>query len=1537
MVVPNSIEDPEKLSLICQLTDLATSLRQERLFVISEQHHLQDLNINVNKSWYDLTKLVWVTWQQRICINKLSVSHCDFTPASCCSNIGILDNTEFEEAHKILSYQSNLHCTQLLNYLKQRPQLIAQCLSVINQTQSDFLAAVIESIILGLYGCCLLPEDKALVLELLLHLTHLQLVPAEDPLRLIRHGSCAFARLYSLFHEGLYSAQLFLTAALHSPIMHLLMEDEKFLDIDPDKALIRFATAERLKMFGTEGTPEYKNSLQKYRLWTINKLVAITNKFIDNIKAHIHCFPSSICWLVRHIYNLLANTRKLEEKQIFALCVDLVITSFICPAIVNPESYGIIDAPVSYIARFNLMQVAKILQMLAMRKYEPVEAKVADLYKHFDEDCLSSIINILLEDALHKVELDKEPSNLETNDQLKQMAYNVKAFFTEQQLHNLIIFLQSALTNDMLPKKEKIRLEELISAVATDFSPVPSTSNCNNVVTLAPPSNRNVNGDSSPITLAKRQINIISKAVNRTKQSAAAVASSVLNSDNNDTEYQSRERERDFVSPNRDLETVLVFALEDDSEMGIIGLLTEQQVLEEGQSINMIESNCDPLLNVNSCVEPATSQTKTLSTCCSSQDGEEGVSENGSNESEDSSSIDLEAEDQNDNLSDMISANVSGRGTPNISGRDTPSSQIMENENEEANPMERAVPLPPQSQAKQPRFDLDDKFGKFEVKNLPHSGDETVSLVSDTWSTDVLASDSENIDQNQSNHNLSNANSVFSSSDALALLQNSSFSPLVDISETASEGWSTDVVVSDSDRVTEVDTDDTASVARSDITTRSEVESRGEGVDINAEDMPSTSNAASASHLLFQKEDSGNLIHVIGSEEVPDCAASLNCDSKTRPNLLSNLSQSSTGSQSRSSSSHQASMDSEDIRGIGGDIASVSMSSAASVSSSCSSAGNADNDHVQSKQFSFSDHASSSSQVVSFTSNASSSSVTITTTACSSSVNMGNGCAIISLNERSTSNRSSSSSAVVKSISFDKTAEKGDKDDDKNKQRSGFLNKLNIFKNRRGRDSSSQWSESTSGSLAVQFTNNAKMLQEQQNASKVRSNSRYDSNKLKPSYTSNGMSRGTVFYTSTSTSDDILNKYRKQPNDPSTSASVDLPDGVSRNENGPSVDGVAVNVQNEDESELNIHCEKFKFENAKRKLRSVLSNAEIQQLPCANNDLRSLKEAWCQQPNVLVAFLQLQLAEAIHLKDRSLIAHLHETVRCVKSFNDQKCLYLLETLKKEYKARAPYLSYLMRCRQTLLSITAHLNRLTKRVKCQQDVCKNFFASICVRLFLQKREQLLLQFATEFHSLTLADEKSDLLRNFLSTLEKHVDNDSTWQGVNEQQLESIKVAIERSVISRVYMYAMFPNGDGDISRDEVLHEHIKKLSKIITPNHKYLCIPKKYHYECPWPAAQEELTAMSAYKTPAEKLDCILRCTQTIQNLLCLACNNSVPSADILVPVLVFVIIMANPPSLLSTIQYINSFYETRLKGEEQYWWVQFTSAVEYIKTMEYTS
>jgi len=48
-------------------------------------------------------------------------------------------------------------------------------------------------------------------------------------------------------------------------------------------------------------------------------------------------------------------------------------------------------------------------------------------------------------------------------------------------------------------------------------------------------------------------------------------------------------------------------------------------------------------------------------------------------------------------------------------------------------------------------------------------------------------------------------------------------------------------------------------------------------------------------------------------------------------------------------------------------------------------------------------------------------------------------------------------------------------------------------------------------------------------------------------------------------------------------------------------------------------------------------------------------------------------------------------------------------------------------------------------------------------------------------------------------------------------------------------------------DRILHEHMQKLAKVITPFHKDLRIPKGYRYECPWPAAQTHIYMINVYK------------------------------------------------------------------------------------------
>ena len=189
-------------------------------------------------------------------------------------------------------------------------------------------------------------------------------------------------------------------------------------------------------------------------------------------------------------------------------------------------------------------------------------------------------------------------------------------------------------------------------------------------------------------------------------------------------------------------------------------------------------------------------------------DNLEAVSEAASNHSADSSIELEETEDQNDNdnLSDMVSANVSGRGSPNISGRDTPSSQVTENEDARAQPEARQQLFQhPHHMNKQIRSEIDDKFCKFEIKKHIE-GDETVSIISDTWSTDVLASDSETIDASDGRQEHTNFPAIVEQS-----IDGNISNPLLDISETQSESaWSMDVLASDTERLTEVDNDDLA-------------------------------------------------------------------------------------------------------------------------------------------------------------------------------------------------------------------------------------------------------------------------------------------------------------------------------------------------------------------------------------------------------------------------------------------------------------------------------------------------------------------------------------------------------------------------------------------------------------------------------------------------------------------------------------------------------------------------------------------------------
>ncbi|XP_043477081.1 GTPase-activating protein and VPS9 domain-containing protein 1 isoform X1 [Leptopilina heterotoma] len=1525
----NSVESLGTLQW--DMMELAGHLRQERLFVSSEQQNLQTLNEKVLYLSSDLAQQAWVTAQQRVNLNHLIVSRPDSTPASCCHRANVLENSHFIDAYKHFRYQICLSYGEFLHGLRKSPKLLASCLVEGDKILPEAMQGIIQSLAAGLYGSCLFPEDKLLVLKLLRYLMLLQVVPSDNPRRLLRHGTCAFSSFYSVFHESLFSSKFFLTAALHNPIMQLLMEDEMFLDIDPDKASIRFPPVERLKKFGKEGTPEYQAKLQRYRIWTINSLVRITQRFILSIRENMHCFPTSIYWLVRQMAGLLNKNGNIDQKEIYAMCTDLVFTYFICPAIVNPEPYGITDAPISYVARFNLMQVGQILQMLSLIKYQTIDTKVLDLYRRFEKDSVSSIIDAMLDGATE--ELEDEPTMIDAN-KLQGLSRSA-ALFTESELNALISFLQ--VIHDGTSKNESSNLildnQKQLSDMLVQLP-------------LSMPNANRIADNVSPETPNKRG-GILGKGKGR----GIRISSSSSNTTTDGSEDVNGSSAIDDEAMDKVSQGVLVIPF-GPTVSECVGLINEQKVLCMDIQNNMENGSItfnlsDDLSNRNNhgregnSVERIETQEKRTRFSLShdevlfegsignTSDNLEAVSEAASNHSV-ASSLELETEDQNDNLSDMVSANVSGRGTPNISGRDTPSSQITEGDDGRVAGEARQLDLPPPSMpTKQSRSEIDDKFCKFEIKKLIE-GDETISLVSDTWSTDVLASDSEIVEQQER----------FLFPPPPPQEQPPPSLPVessqLDVSETASEAWSTDVLASDSERLTEVDTDDTASVARSDDTARSEIESRGEPE--GGEETPppiNSDNAAAVFRPIREDPIGSSSVSVLSS---PTTMHSPISNITTRGGMRADYRRSTIDYVDNSNNNNnmdygkgvgeerlvhlmdKLQFDTNKINSDRQNPVNGFVSVASSANSTLSnntlcpilSQDKLSNGDVKTEELDGYAAGNSSDVVVrlstaSLTSSSSSGSEPRSkNNRCigdlsnvQSLMNGGSDCQAISPSLKP----STSTGAIPKSISFDMTAERGDKEllDDDQKNKRGFFGKLKMtLKNRRGKslrgaDDLSRCYERDSGTDGIDINRHRlrRIMSEDPSAS------------------------GSTHNDST---DDILAKYRRKPSANSDTASVESTQSRTK--------------EIEDERLLidpnNIEMS-FAFIDAKRKLRMVLSTADLQHVPWSNITERN---GWTQKENELVAFLQMQLAEAINLQDRALIAHLHETLRCVRLFNDDGCRKLFRSLKDDYRKRSPYIAYLVRCRQGLLSTVAHLDRLSERVKCDRDAVNNHLVSVCVRVFLEKRETLLSRFCEEFKMLSLIDEKQDLVENFLGTIHAEMENDSIWQAASNTQLKLARIVVERIVMAQIYNFALFPNGDGDLCRDQVLNDHIKKLSKGLTPNHKDLRIPKIYHYECPWPWAQAELTVISAYKTPRDKFQCIWRCATTIMSLLSMASERGIPAADDLIPVLVYVIIKANPPSLLSTVQYVESFYSNHLQGEEQYWWTQFCSAIEFIKTMD---
>ncbi|CAH0691078.1 unnamed protein product, partial [Chilo suppressalis] len=281
---------------------------------------------------------------------------------------------------------------------------------------------------------------------------------------------------------------------------------------------------------------------------------------------------------------------------------------------------------------------------------------------------------------------------------------------------------------------------------------------------------------------------------------------------------------------------------------------------------------------------------------------------------------------------------------------------------------------------------------------------------------------------------------------------------------------------------------------------------------------------------------------------------------------------------------------------------------------------------------------------------------------------------------------------------------------------------------------------------------------------------------------------------------------------------------------------------------------------------------------------------------------------------------------------------LAAALRADLAARRPYATYLASCRAALAHAARTLRTQIAGVRVECAWCVRAAAGARV-LDQLERGRALRRLAKHHHRHPhaapggeLMDEKATRLTASIKAITAEVKADPSWEGASASALESLEVTVERAAFARLYLHVLFPNGDGDIARDQVLSEHIRRLSACTSAARAG--VRARHVWAAPFPRAQLLLRHLPVYRTPRDKLSCIMRCVTSIMAVLGLT-ECEAPSADDLTPVLVYVIIKVNPASLLSTIELVNALGGSALQGEALYWWTHFCAAVAYIKTMDY--
>ena len=177
--------------------------------------------------------------------------------------------------------------------------------------------------------------------------------------------------------------------------------------------------------------------------------------------------------------------------------------------------------------------------------------------------------------------------------------------------------------------------------------------------------------------------------------------------------------------------------------------------------------------------------------------------------------------------------------------------------------------------------------------------------------------------------------------------------------------------------------------------------------------------------------------------------------------------------------------------------------------------------------------------------------------------------------------------------------------------------------------------------------------------------------------------------------------------------------------------------------------------------------------------------------------------------------------------------------------------------------------------------------------------------------------------------------SAWQGLSDEQYVGVIDCLERHVLSMIHDLA-YQNVLADTEEDDKYLAEKFELLEFLPPD--ALDIPVDLQNEVVWAVAGNELRKINAFRTPGEKISCIVACaaliTRTLGAVKLRAGQSPDAGADEFLPLFIWVVLKAKVPHLYRNVEYIGAFHHpTRLLGMDGYCLMNLRSSLEFIKDL----